>query len=111
MSLLSDIKTIMTTLRIPCEVGDFKTTPAPALYATIVPLTTELEYSDNYPEHEIQSARIMVYAKGSYTTAVKNICNALANADICIEERRYIAHDSSTDLFSYAIDVENNYEF
>lgn len=111
MSLLSDIKAIMTTLKIPCEVGEFKTTPAPNLYVVLVPMTTETQYSDNYPEQEVQSVRIMVYAKGSYTTTVKSICTALANAEICIEERRYIAHDSSTDLFSYAIDVENNYDF
>lgn len=111
MSLLSDIKTIMTTLKIPCEVGVFKTTPAPSTYAVIVPTNTSIEYADNYPQNEIQSVRIIVYTKGSYTTLVKSICTALANADICIEEQRYIAHDDTTGLYQYAIDVENNYDF
>lgn len=111
MSLLADIKTIMTNINLPCQVGAYKTTPAPDRYAVIVPMNTSLEYADNEPQDEIQSIRIIVYSKGSYTSLVKSLCNAIANAEISISEQRYIAHDDSTDLYQYAIDVENNYEF
>lgn len=111
MSLLADVKSILTTLNIPCEVGVFKQTPAPNTYVVLTPLTTQLKYTDNSPENEIQSVRIVVYSKGSYTSIVKSICRKLAEAEICIEEQRYIAHNDSTDYYQYAIDVEENYEF
>ena len=109
MSLLSDLKTIMTTLKIPCEVGVFKATPAPSQYAVFTPLGESFECADDVPETEVQSVRISLYIKGNYTTTAKSVAKAIINAGHTITDRRYIEHEDDTNYFHYVIDVEDNY--
>ena len=111
MSLLSDIKTLVTAspISLTCEVGIFKATPAPDQYVVLDPLGDMFNCSDDVPETEVQAVRISIYSKTSYTTVAKSIAKALIGAGHTITERRYIGHEDDTGYHHYVIDVEENY--
>lgn len=111
MSLLADLKTILTNLNIPCQTGHMETKPVGSTYAVLIPLTSELMYCDNYPEQDIQGVRIALYTKSSYTSLAKSIEKALADAEISMSARQYIEYEADTGYHHYAIDAENNYQF
>lgn len=111
MSLLSDLNSIMTTSKIPCEVGVFTKTPAPATFVVLDPLGDMFHCADDTPETEVQSVRISLYTKTNYTTVARNIAKAVIAAGHTITDRRYIAHDDDTGYYHYAIDVDENYEW
>ena len=110
MSLLSELKTIMGGLNIPCETGVFKGT-APSEYVVFVPLTDDLFCADDAPTDEVNTVRIVLYSKGNYLTTAKKICRQCVADEIVITARNYITHEDDTGYHQYAIDVQKNYEW
>jgi len=110
MSLLSTIKTIVETepISLPCEAGTFKKTPAPDQYVVLDPLSDSFSCADDEPDTEVQSARVSIYSKQSYTRVAKLIAKALIGAGLTITDRRYIGHEDEAGYHHYAIDVEEN---
>lgn len=110
MSLLSDLKSIISSLNIPVETGAF-TSNAPDLYIVLVPIDDEFAlHADNRPGVDVQSVRISLYAKGSYTEPKNRLIKALIRAGIIINYRQYIGFEEDTKYHHYNLDVENVYE-
>ena len=66
MSLLSEIKTVVTGCGLPVETGVFSDAP-PEEYVVITPLADTYElHADNLPEFETQEARLSLFTKGIY---------------------------------------------
>lgn len=111
MSLLSDLKSIISSLNIPVETGAF-TSNAPDLYIVLVPIDDEFAlHADNRPGVDVQSVRISLYAKGNYTKPKNRVINALIGAGITITYRQYLGFEQDTKYHHYNIDVENVYEY
>lgn len=110
MSLLSDLKSIISSLDIPVETGAF-TSSAPDLYIVLVPLNDEFGFhADNQPGIDVQSVRLSLYAKGNYTKPKNRLIKALIGASMTITNRQYIGFEQDTKYHHYNIDVENVYE-
>lgn len=110
MSLLSEIKTVVTDCGLPVETGVFSYEP-PDEYVVVTPLADTYEFhADNAPGYETQEARLSLLSKGNYMQRKKQLSNALLAADFVITERRYIGHEDDTGFHHYAIDVAKLYE-
>ena len=110
MSLLSDLKSIISSLNIPVETGAF-TLSAPDLYIVLVPLNDEFGlYADNQPGVDVQSVRLSLYVKGNYTKPKNRVIKALIGAGMTVTDRHYIGFEQDTKYHHYNIDVENVYE-
>jgi len=109
MSLLSEVKTILTGLSIPVETGVFSKTP-PDRYTVLTPLADTFDlFSDNTPEEDVEELRISLFDKGNYLAVKRQITSALLSSEITITDRRYIGHENDTGYHHYAIDVAKNY--
>lgn len=110
MSLLSEIKAVVTDCGIPLETGVFSDAP-PDEYVVVTPLAdTYGLHADNLPEFETQEARLSLFTKGNYMQRKKQLSKALLAADFTITDRRYIGHEDDTGYHHYAIDVAKLYE-
>lgn len=110
MSLLSEIKTVVTGCELPVETGVFSGQP-PDEYVVVMPLVDTYElHADDYPGYETQEARISLFSKGNYMQRKKQLSKALLTADFVITDRRYIGHEDDTGFHHYAIDVAKLYE-
>ena len=110
MSLLSEIKGVVTDCGLPLETGVFSDEP-PDEYAVATPLADTYElHVDDAPGYETQEVRLSLFSKGNYTQRKKQLCNALLAADFVITDRRYIGHEDDTGFHHYAIDVAKLYE-
>lgn len=102
MSLLSEIKTVVTDCGLPVETGVFSYEP-PDEYVVVTPLADTYElHADNAPGYETQEARLSLLSKGNYMQRKKQLSNALLAADFVITERRYIGHEDETSRSRYS---------
>ena len=109
MSLLSEIKAVVTGCGLPVETGVFSDGP-PEEYVVITPLADTYElHADNLPEFETQEARLSLFTKGNYLKRKGQLTKALFTADFLITDRRYIGHEDDTGFHHYAIDVAKLY--
>lgn len=110
MSLLSDLKTVISALEIPVETGVFSDN-APDEYIVLIPLNDEFDlHADNQPGVDIQGVRISLYTKGNYTVTMSRVVTALLKLDITITARQYLGFEYDTKYHHYNIDVEQFYE-
>ena len=110
MSLLSDLKTIITAMDIPVETGVFSD-KAPDEYIVLIPMNDEYDlHADNQPGVDVQSVRISFYTTGNYTVTMARVVNALLKAELTITTRQYLGYEYDTKYHHYNIDVENYYE-
>ena len=110
MNLLSDLKSLISSLGIPVETGVFSE-KAPDEYTVLIPLSDEFfAYADDQPGADVQSVRISLYTKRNYKNLKRNILHALLNAGYSITERQYMGFEYDTKYHHYNIDVENVYE-
>lgn len=110
MSILSDLKTVLTPLGYPLETGVFSD-KAPDQYIVIVPLSDTFDvHADNRPEIDVQEARLSIFSKGSYTAMKNEIVRALLNADLTITGRQFIGYETETGYYHYNVDIANYYE-
>ena len=110
MSILSELNTLLSGLRIPVETGVFSG-KAPDEYVVITPLADTFElHADNQPQHETQEARLSLFSKGNYRRRKNEIERALLTADFTITSRLYIGHENDSKYFHYNIDAAKNYE-
>lgn len=109
MTLLQELTTLLNENNIPAETGVFSG-KAPDTYAVLTPLTDRFTlFSDNKPGTEIQEVRISLFTKGNYKDYKETITQVLIDADINIDDRRYIGHEDDTGYHHYAIDVAKFY--
>ncbi len=110
MSILSELKKILSSLEIPIETGVFSNTP-PDEYLVLTPIADELNYfADDFPQYEVSEVRISFFTKSNYTQRKGQITELLLKSDFIITERRYIGHEDDTGYHHYVIDVEKCYE-
>lgn len=110
MSLLSEIKAVVTGCGLPVETGVFSDGP-PDEYVVATPLAdTYGLHADDLPGYETQEARLSLFSKGNYMQRKKRLCKELLSADFTITDRRYIGHEDDTGFHHYAIDVAKLYE-
>ena len=109
MSLLSEVKSIIETCKIPVETGVFSDVP-PATYAVLTPLSDSFDiHADNKPGVDVQEVRLSLFCKENYLKTKNQLVKAMLNADITITNRRYIGHEDDTGYHHYAIDVAKSY--
>ena len=109
MSLLSEVKAIIETCKIPVETGVFSDVP-PATYAVLTPLSDSFDiHADNQPGVDVQEVRLSLFCKDNYLKTKNRLVKAMLNADITITNRRYIGHEDETGYHHYAIDVAKLY--
>ncbi len=110
MTLLNEIKDIITNLNIPVETGVFSGA-APNRYVVFVPLIDTYElYSDNLPFSSVEEIRISLFDKGNYLLIKKQIESAILTAEITVTERKYLGYDFDSGYHHIAIDVAKNYK-
>ncbi len=110
MSLLTELKAIANTLKIPAETSVFSGV-APNTYIVFTPILDEYElFADNKPNVDVEEVRISLFDKGNYLSVKKKIEKAVLDAEITITDRRYIGHEDDTGYHHYAIDVAKHYE-
>ena len=110
MSMLSDIKKILSPLNISMETGVF-TDKAPDSYIVVTPIEESYDvFADNKPLIDVHEVRISIYTKGNYSKLKNDIVNAFLKADITITNRQYIGYETDTGYHHYNIDVANYYE-
>ena len=109
MSLLSEVRAIIETCKIPVETGVFSDVP-PATYAVLTPLADSFDiHADNQPGVDVQEIRLSLFCKENYLKIKNQLVKAMLNADITITNRRYIGHEDDTGYHHYAIDVAKSY--
>ena len=109
MSLLSEVRAIIETCKIPVETGVFSDVP-PATYAVLTPLSDSFDiHADNRPGVDVQEVRLSLFCKDNYLKTKNTIVHALLAEDITITNRRYIGHEDDTGYHHYAIDVAKSY--
>ena len=109
--ILSELNTLLDTLNIPVETGQFSG-KAPNLYVVLEPLTDVFDlYADNLPYWDTQEVRIVLFARENYLSAKKRILSALTTEDFTITDRAYVQFDRESGYHQYAIDVEKTYTF
>lgn len=110
MNLLSDLKTLISSLDVPVETGVFSDN-APDQYIVLVPLYDDFDLdADDMPEADVQGVRISIFIKNNYYSLKKRILRALLNAGMTITSRQYLGFETETKYHHYNIDVENLYE-
>ncbi len=110
MSLLSEIKSVVTACGLPVETGTFKG-KAPNEYVVVTPMSESLKlHADNLPGIEVEEARLSLFVKGNYITHKKKLKKELLSRDFTITDGRYIGHENDTGFHHYAIDVAKHYE-
>lgn len=110
MSLLSDIKEILSPIGVPTETGIFSD-KAPDEYIVVVPLADTFDFfADNKPQIDVNEARISIYTKGNYIKLKNDIIKAFINAEFVITDRQYIGYEAETGYHHYNVDVANYYD-
>lgn len=110
MSMLSDIKTLLTPLNVPIETGVFSE-PAPDEYIVITPMYEQFEeFADNKPLIDIGEVRISIFSKGNYQRLKYLITATFIEADYTITQRQYIGYEADTGYHHFVIDVAQYYE-
>ena len=109
MSLLSELNTLLGDLHTPVETSVF-TGKAPETYVVITPLTDSFAlYAGDYPQYEVQEARLSLFSQGNYRPIKRQIEKALLAAGITITNRRYIEHENDSGYHHLAIDAAAHY--
>ena len=114
MSVLSDLKGIVTAAGLPVETGKFSG-KAPDEYVVITPLSEQFAlHADNTPGINIEEYRLSLFSKSNYNVKKWRLVHALLNADFTITDRCYLLPDDMYEQDSgyhhYAIDVAKAYE-
>ena len=110
MNLLTDIQTLLASLSVPIETGFF-TDEAPDTYLVVVPMIDNFDiYADNFPQVDVQEARISIYSKSNYKQLKRQIINIFLSAEYTITGRQFIGYEADTGYYHYNVDVANYYE-
>ncbi len=110
MGILSDVKTILDALNIPCETGTMSDL-AEDTYCVLVPIAESSLWGDDTIDTNVEECMISLYTKGNYITVKTNIIKALLEGGYTITDRRYIEYESTTHYYHYEIFVEHPYAF
>ena len=110
MGILSEIKTLLNGLSIPCETGRMSS-PAPDEYCVLVPLGEESLWGDDTIDTDVEECIISVFTKGNYINLKKMIIRALLSNVFAVTGRGYIGYEDDTGYFHYEITVEHPYPY
>ncbi len=110
MSLLSDLNSQLDALGIPAATGVYSG-QAPDEYVVVTPLGDTFGiHADNYPQYEVQEARVSLFSKNNYQQRKNQIVRALLDSGYTVTDRRYVGHEDGTGYHHYAIDVAKYYK-
>ena len=110
MNILEELYTLLTNLQVNFATGHYSGIP-PDEYIVIVPLADTFDLAaDNFPQMDVQEARLALYSKGNYYPLRNSLVAALQNADFSVTDRRYIEFETDTHYHHYAVDVSKHYE-
>lgn len=110
MSILADIKQVVTSCGLKVETGVFKGKP-PNEYVVVTPMRDSFGiYADNLPQYDVEEARLSLFVKGNYTGHKKKLRKMLRKEEFSITDGRYLGCESDTGFHHYAIDVAKHYE-
>lgn len=110
MSILEDIKRVVTLCGLKVETGVFKG-KVPNEYVVVTPMRDSFGiHADNQPQYEVEEARLSLFDKGNYTGNKKKLMKELMKDEFSITDGRYLGCESDTGFHHYAIDVAKHYE-
>lgn len=110
MSILSELNSLLESIKLPVETGIFSGVP-PDEYAVLTPLTDSFEiYGDNVPLIDVSEVRISFFSKNSYTKRKNQLVGLLLQAGFTITGRKYVSFEADSGYYNYAIDVAKEYE-
>ncbi len=104
--LLERILTVTDQLDLPCAVGLFTASPAPATYVVLTPLADVFDvFADNTPGIEVEEVRLSIFTKTNYLPIRDQLTKALIEAGLVVTARRYIGFEADTGFHHYSIDI------
>ena len=110
MSILSELNTLLESVNVPAETGQFSGLP-PDEYVVLTPLNDSFAvFGDNKPLVDINEIRISLFSKNNYLQRKNQLVRLLLQADFIISDRRYVGHEGDSGFHHYAIDVAKYYE-
>jgi len=110
LNILSEVNTILDTIKLPVETGVFSKKP-PDEYVVLTPLADSFAvFGDNKPQVDIQEVRLSLFSKGNYIKRKNQLVKLFLQADFVITDRRYIGHEDDTGYHHYSVDFIKNYE-
>ena len=108
MNMLEELTAVLAVL-LPVETGVFSDEP-PNEYAVLTPMDDDFAlFGDDTPLIDISDVRISVYIKGNYISKVRQITQAVLDADFTVTLRRFIEYEKDTKYTHYNIDVQKYY--
>ena len=109
MSILEELTALITGQGASVETGVFSDV-APDEYVVITPLADTFPlFANNWPQYDLQEARLSLYTKGNYLALNSKILEALLTDGYTVSDRRYIGREDDTGYHHYAIDVAKTY--
>lgn len=110
MNILSEAKSLLSSLKIPIETGVFKG-EAPSEYIVLTPLSDSFPLNaDDKPQADEQELRVTLYSKNNYIKRKNEIVRLLIGAFFVITDRSYGGYDTVAGYHQYTIDIAKNYE-
>lgn len=110
MSILEEVISLLSPLKIPIETGTFSE-ETPDSYIVLIPLLDTYPLNaDDKPQIDKQALRITLYTKSNYIHLKNQIIARLISNYFYITERRYGGYDTDTGYHQYTIDVAKTYE-
>jgi len=110
MSILSELNALLSPL-LPVETGVFSGKP-PDEYVVITPLAdTYPIHADNWPQCDVQEARLSLYSKSNYLRRKIEITRLLLAADFTITTRLFVGYEPENGYFHQATDVAKQYDW
>lgn len=110
MGILSDLTSIFTALKIPCETGKMSSVAADT-YVVLVPIAEESLWGDDTIDINVEECMISLYTKFNYKTIKKTIIDTLLSGGYTITDRRYVEYEEDTMYYHYEIYVEHPYPY
>lgn len=117
MNLLEQLTELLNaSTEIRFATGEFETGAFNRLadsedYIAVIPQETLIQYADDFPQREIQNARITIYAAADWQAAEYAIVRACIAAGLYVTARTYGGWSDEDKRHAYNIDVAQSYPF
>lgn len=110
MSILSELNTLLTNMKVQVETGKMSDKVADE-YVVLVPISDNFSlFCDDIPKYETSEVRLSVFTKGNYMKLKNKIVKELLKAEFTITDKRYVEYENDTGFHHYNIDVAKYYE-
>lgn len=110
MSILSELNTLLTDMKVQVETGKMSDKVVDE-YVVLVPISDNFSlFCDDIPKYETSEVRLSVFTKGNYMQLKNKIVKALLKENFTITDKRYVEYENDTGFHHYNIDVAKYYE-